>query len=94
MGIQRLHEAYEERKQQRAAAFLGRCYWYNTPADGRKRIGVTPALGGDIYIVGYFRDSGALRAVKSPHLRASAISDRLQASLDQWAKQRGLEVAA
>lgn len=86
-----LHERYAEHKKERATAFHGRCYYYNTPADGRKTIGVMQGLGGDIWIVGYFRDNGARRAVKSPHLRADNAADILQHKLDNWAKRRDLE---
>lgn len=89
----RFHKEYEQRKQDRAAAFHGKCYRYNTPADGPNKIGVMAGLGGDIYIVGYFRDNGARKAIKAPSLRACYSAAQLQIHLELWAKQRGLEVA-
>lgn len=84
-------EMKEKMLASRAAAFHGKRYWYNTPADGRREIGVLQGLGGDIWIVGYFRESGARRAVKSPSIRANANPDVLQHALNLWAKARHFE---
>lgn len=89
MGV---HESYEQIKNDRAAAFHGRRYYYNTPDDGRRIIGVTKGLGGD-YIVAWIRDNGARRAVRSQKLPADSNPDRLQWKLDVWATGRGLEEA-
>lgn len=87
-------EMKEKMMAERAAAFHGRCYWYNTPSDGRRTIGVMKGLGGDIWIVGYFRENGARRAVKSPHIRANYSPEVMQCSLDRWAKARELAEVA
>lgn len=87
-------ELKEKMLRERAAAFHGKRYWYNTPADGRREIGVLQGLGGDIWIVGYFRENGARRAVKSPHVRANYSCEVLQNNLDRWAKARQLEEVA
>lgn len=87
-----IHARYEQIKSDKASAFHGRRYYYNTPGDGRRVIGVTKGLGGD-YIVAWIRDNGARRAVKSPKLAADPNPDRLQWRLDVWATGRDLEEA-
>lgn len=87
-----IHERYAQIKSDKVNAFHGRCYYYNTPGDGRRIIGVTEGLGGD-YIVAWIRDNGARRAVKSPKLPADSNPDRLQWKLDVWATRRDLEEA-
>lgn len=76
---------------ERAAAFYGKRYWYNTPNDGRREIGVLQGLGGDCWIIAYFRESGARRSIKSPALKERNNPEVLQHALNLWAKARHLE---
>lgn len=86
-----LKERYEHMKKKRREAFHGRRYYYNTAADGRRVIGVIQGLGGDVWIVGYLRDNGTRKAVKSVRLQSGSDPDALQRKLDIWAIERGLE---
>jgi hypothetical protein len=78
--------------KRRAEAFWGNRYWYNTPNDGRVQIGVLAGLGGDVFIVAYFRGSGSRRAIKTKRLPAGDNPAVLQGLLDVWAQERGLEL--
>lgn len=86
-----LKEHYEQIKKARREVFHGRRYYYNTASDGRRVIGVTQGLGGDVWIVAYIRDDGSRRAVKSVRLPSDSDPDRLQRKLDIWAIERALE---
>lgn len=72
--------------------FTGRTYWYPTPNDGKREIGVCAGLGGSP-IVAWVADSGAPRRVRTPHLPAGIPAAELQARLQRWATARNLEVA-
>lgn len=79
-------------KAERAAAFHGRRYFYTTPNDGHVIIGVLRGLG-DAWIVGYFMESGARKAIRSNRLWSTTHVDDLQQRLDVWATERGLKEA-
>lgn len=79
----------DEMRAKRLARYYGTRYRYGTPNDGIMDIGVVQGLGGD-WIVGYIAENGAVRRIKSKHLPASADPGKLQAVLNQWARERNL----
>lgn len=93
MGFNAL-EKREELRKARTECFHGRRYFYITQSHGSQTIGVLRGLG-DMWIVGYIRESGSRRALKSKKLWATTHADDLQQRLDAWAKSKGLrEVSA
>jgi len=78
----------------RARRYYGKRYWYNTPGDGRVDIGVLQGLGGNVWLVGYIRESGATKRIKTARLQPMANPAELQILLDQWAHERQLEEVA
>lgn len=83
-------ENKERIRKLRLSGFHGRRYWYNTPNDGTVCIGVRQGLGGDIWIVGYVRESCGTRAIKTKRLPACPDPIALQQLLDVWAAEREL----
>lgn len=79
--------------EKKKSPFCGRSYFYTTANDGHRVIGVMQGLG-DAWIVGYIRDNGARRALRSTRLWSTTHADDLQQRLDVWAKQRDLKEAA
>lgn len=73
--------------------FYGRSYFYTTANDGHKIIGVMQGLG-DAWIVGYIRDNGARKAIRSNRLWSTPHANDLQKRLDDWAKERELKEVA
>lgn len=69
--------------------FQGQTYWYPTPNDGLKEIGVTTGLG-TVWIVAWVTECGSHRRVTTPYLRAKNTPSALQTNLDVWAASRGL----
>jgi hypothetical protein len=67
--------------------FYGRCYWYNTPNDGKQVIGVTHNTNGAL--VGWYDSQRKLVKLNSSNL-PTGTDDECQAALDQWAKERKL----
>jgi len=72
-----------------ANEFIGCTYWYPTPNDSRKEIGVL-LVTEDLYIVGWRKPTGIKRLV-SPHLKPNRNPVELHCDLDEFARQRGLE---
>ncbi len=70
--------------------FYGRCYFYTTANDGHRIIGVMRGLG-DAWIVGYIRDNGSRRAIRSNRLWSTTHVDDLQQRFDVWAAERELK---
>lgn len=83
-------EARERLKAERAAAFYGKRFWYNSASNGRVQIGVMQGLG-DFWIVAFFRESGSRRSVNTSRLPANECPDALQKMFEDWANQKGLE---
>lgn len=83
-------EMKEQIRKKRLSGFHGRRYWYPTPNDGTVCIGVRQGLGGDIWIVGYVRESCGTRAIKTKRLPAGPDPAELQSLLDVWAAERAL----
>jgi hypothetical protein len=70
--------------------FYGPSYFYPTPNDGERPIGVIKGAG-DLYLVGWIKDNGSIKRVTSKHLMPTALPDHLQLALDQFAEGRGLQ---
>ena len=87
-------ELKERQRANREDIFHGQRYWYNTPHDGRRMIGVCQGLGGDIWIVASVRESGARKKINTVKLPALTNPDLLQGLLDVWAKAHELEEVA
>lgn len=71
--------------------FHGTRYWYPTPDDLLRHIGVCQVLGG-AWAVCWVKENGARVRVKSSNLPVLADPDAAQRRLDEWAVKRGLEV--
>ncbi len=83
-------ERTEQSNTNQRSRYFGRCYYYNTPGDGRVKIGVVRGLG-DIWIVGFIAGTGGCRRVKTKRLEPTTHPAELQILLDQWAHERQLE---
>ncbi|MEI8133013.1 MAG: hypothetical protein WCG34_11320 [Leptolinea sp.] len=70
--------------------FHGNRYWYPTPDDGTVCIGVFQGAVG-VWIVGYVRENGARKRIKTVHLPVMTAPEVLQVNLDHWALKRGLK---
>ena len=64
--------------------FYGKTYLYSTPNDGHRQLGVLQALGG-VWIVGWVRDSNAIKRLVTNHLPAGLEPADLQERLNAWA---------
>jgi hypothetical protein len=69
--------------------FFGKKYWYPTPNDGTREIGVAKVLG-DLYAVCWITAEGARRRIKTYNLPVIPCPKTLQAILEEWATQRRL----
>ena len=83
-------ELRELQRAKRREAFFGKRYWYATPNEGRQEIGVLRGLGDDSWIVGYIRESGGRKRIKTRNLPMGSDPRVLQDELDSWAIARGL----
>jgi hypothetical protein len=71
----------------------GKKYWYNTPNDGRREIGVHEIERGVLYAVCYHDSAGVQMRVNTSNLPASDNPGVVQRGLDEFARRRGLEEA-
>lgn len=88
-----MQERYEQITQEKQAAFYGKTYRYTSASYGIKRIGVMQGLGGNIWIVAFFKDNGSRKSVNTSRLPPNEDPSALQKMLDDWAAQKGLEEA-
>lgn len=72
---------------------MGTQYWHEIGGQ-KRRIGVVPGLGGDVWIVAFEADGGGGRhRVRSPRLEPCSDRRALQHALDAWAEEKGLAPA-
>jgi hypothetical protein len=86
--VKTLCEIMDTKKE--SSPFYEKTYLYNTPNDGEKEIGVLAGLGDDTYIVGWLKENGARKRIKSNRLPVLPEPVELQVKLDAWAIERGL----
>ena len=83
-------EIKEQIQKKRMECFHGSRYWYPTPDDGTACIGVFQGAVG-VWIVGYVRENGARKRIKSVYLPVMTDPEDLQLKLDQWANHHDLK---
>ena len=67
-------------------------YWYNTPNDGKRSVGVEKWMGSDMWAAVWMDDKGKQRMLRTPNLPPCVDRDVCQRALDQFAAKRGLEL--